>query len=153
MVAIKQKTHVAMALGGTCETHARTRIAARDISSIIDEPEARGGTNMGLTPTETLMASLVGCTNVITQRIAEKMEVEIHEMDIALDAKFDRRGVSLTEEVDTPFDDIVLTIHVKTDATPEQLERIKTDLARFCPVAKVLRQAGATITENWEVRS
>ena len=35
------------------------------------------------------------------------------------------------------------------DATPEQLDAIKTDLARFCPIAKVIRGNGATITENW----
>jgi putative redox protein len=153
MVAIRQKTQVAMALGGTCETHARTHITVRDVGSIIDEPEVRGGTNQGLTPTETLMASLIGCTNVISQRIAHGIGVEFEEMDIALDAKFDRRGVSLEQEIDTPFSDIVLTIRVKTNATPKQMEQIKTDLARFCPIAKVLRQAGTTITENWEVRS
>lgn len=153
MVAIRQKTQVAMALGGTCETHARTRIAARDVGSVIDEPDVRGGTNQGLTPTETLMASLIGCTNVISQRIAHGIGVEFEEMDIALDAKFDRRGLSLEQEIDTPFSDIVLTINVKTSATPEQMDLIKSDLARFCPIAKVLRQAGTTITENWQVRA
>ncbi len=33
--------------------------------------------------------------------------------------------------------------------TSEQLETIKTDLGRFCPIAKVIRGAGTSIAEDW----
>ena len=66
MTNMAQKSEVIMSMSATGETHARTKINIRDVSSVIDEPEARGGTNQGLTPTETLMASLIGCTNVIS---------------------------------------------------------------------------------------
>ena len=46
---------------------------------------------------------------------------------------------------------IDIDIDIKTNATPEQFEKIKTDLAKFCPIAKVMRSNGATITENWNV--
>ena len=149
MVQIKQKTTVQMKLSATGQTHARSRIAARDVISTIDEPLERDGTNQGPTPTETLMASLMGCTNVIAKRIAHGMGVEMGEMQIALTASFDRRGTMLLEEIEVPFQDVVLDITVATNATPEQLETIKTDLARFCPIAKVIRAAGTRITENW----
>lgn len=151
-MAIREKTTVQMKLDGTGETHARSMIAVRDVKGVIDEPEARGGTNQGLTPTETLMASLIGCTNVISKRIAHKMGVEMGEMNIGLTADFDRRGTMLAEEVETPFNNIVLNIDVATNATPEQLEQIQEDLKKFCPIAKVIRAAGATITENWTTR-
>lgn len=151
MVTVKQKTTIGMKLSAKAETHARTRVAVRDIEGVIDEPEARGGTNQGLTPTETLMASLVSCTNVITQRIAHKMDIEIGSMDIGLSAQFDRRGVSLAEEVERPFSDIVLDIDIATNATADQMEKIKSDLGKFCPVAKVIRGSGVTIAENWKV--
>jgi len=32
------------------------------------------------------------------------------------------------------------------------MERVQTELPKFCPVAKVLRQAGTTINENWTVK-
>ncbi len=149
MVNIKQKTTVEMKLDATGETHARSTVRSRDVTAVIDEPEARGGTNRGLTPTETLMASLIGCTNVISHRIAEGMGVKMGEMQIALRAAFDRRGVSLQEEVAHPFQDIVMDIEVATDASDAQLETIKADLQKFCPIAKVIRGSGVTITENW----
>jgi uncharacterized OsmC-like protein len=153
MVAIKPKTTIRMNLGAKSASHTRTDISVRDITGIIDEPEVRGGTNKGLTPTETLMASLIGCTNVISHRIAHNMGVEIDSMDIALSVDFDRRGVMLEEEVERPFSNVVLDIDVTTDATPEQMEKIKSDLQKFCPIAKVIRGSGVTITENWNVSS
>ena len=151
MVTIRQKTTVEMKLSATAETHARTRIAVRDVEGLIDEPEARGGTNQAPSPTETLMSSLIGCTNVITQKIAHKRGVEIAAMDIRLSAQFDRRGVLLEEEVERPFSDLVMDIDITTDATNDQMAAIKADLEKFCPVAKVFRGSGISITENWNV--
>lgn len=151
MVAVKPKTMVDMALSGEGETHARTRIRVRDVEGIVDEPEARGGTNQGLTPTETLMASLIGCTNVITQRIAHGMGVRIGALSVDAKARFDRRGAALEEEVERPFSDVRLAIRIRTDATPEQMTAIKADLGRFCPIAKVMRGAGIAIDEDWTV--
>ncbi len=149
MVNIKPKTTVKMAMTATGETHARSSVQVRDVSAIIDEPEIRGGTNLGLAPTETLMASLIGCTNVISKRIAHGMGVEMGEMKINLSADFNRLGTLLMEEIDSPFSNVVLDIEVATNATPEQMDVIKTDLAKYCPVAKVFRGSGITVTENW----
>ena len=149
MTNTTQKSEVIMSMSATGETHARTKINIRDVSSVIDEPEARGGTNQGLTPTETLMASLIGCTNVISKRIAHKMGIELGEMDIQLSAKFDRRGTLLEEEIDVPFSEVTMDIEIDTDATEEQINMLKIDLAKFCPIAKVLRGSGVNIIENW----
>ncbi len=153
MVTIRQKTNVQMKLSAMAETHARTRIKVRDVEGLIDEPEARGGTNQGLTPTETLMASLIGCTNVITQRIAHGMGVVVSAMDIRVSVDFDRQGVMLEKDIEQPFSDLVMDIDITTDATEAQMAAIKSDLAKFCPVAKVIRGSGINVTENWNVTS
>ena len=128
MTNTTQNSEVIMSMSATGETHARAKINIRDVSSVIDEPEARGGTNQGLTPTETLMASLIGCTNVISKRIAHKMGIELGEMDIQLSAKFDRRGTMLEEEIDVPFSEVTMDIEIDTDATEEQINMLKIDL-------------------------
>ena len=151
MVQIKPKTTIQMKMTATGETHARSRVRVRDLESVIDEPIERHGTNEGITPTETLMASLIGCTNVITKRIAEGMGVKTGAMEVSLTSNFDRRGVSLQEEVEHPFSNIVMDITMATDATPDQMEAIKTDLQKYCPIAKVIRGSGVTITENWTI--
>jgi putative redox protein len=151
-LAIRPKTLIEMRMTGTAVTHARTDISVRDVSAIIDEPAARGGTNLGLTPTETLVSALIGCTNVISQRLAHRDGVTFGPMTITAKGEFDRRGAALEAEIDVPFTHIALLIDVATDATPEQLDLIKTDLGRYCPIAKVIRAAGTVIDETWTAR-
>jgi uncharacterized OsmC-like protein len=151
MAEVKLKTVVDMSLKGTVESHARTRVATRDVSTVIDEPAVRGGTNMGLTPTDTLMAALIGCTNVISQRIAHNKGVEPADLTIDVKAQFDRRGVSLEEAIAVPFPQITLTITGRSNATPAQLEEIKEDLTKFCLLSVVIRAAGTRIDEVWNI--
>ncbi|MGH8518408.1 MAG: OsmC family protein [Panacagrimonas sp.] len=123
----------------------------RDRAMIIDEPVERGGTNQGFTPTETLMASLIGCTNVITHKVAAKNGVEIKSMNVRLEAQFDRRGVTLQEELERPFSSVTLHIDLETDADAGAVEKVKRELAMFCPVSKVFRAAGIELNEVWNV--
>lgn len=151
MVNIKPKTKVKVKIEGTCPTHSRTDIVVRDTETTIDEPLERDGTNLGPSPTETALAALVGCTNVIAQKIARKHGVDVQAMAVDLEATFDRRGVILEEEVEVPFPDVTLFINMTTDADDSEIETIKTELAMFCPVAKLFRNAGTIVTEEWTI--
>lgn len=152
MAEAKPKSIATMKMTGSCPTHARTDIHVRDVETVIDEPKERGGTNLGLTPTETLIASLIGCTNVITSRIAEREGIHIERMDVSAEAQFDRRGVMLQEELDAPFPEVTLDITVVTDADEAAFEAVKRDLPKYCPVSRVIRGGGAKITERWTLK-
>jgi len=151
MATVKPKTVVTYTITGDANSHSRTDIETRDVDMTIDEPEARGGTNMGLAPTEVLIAALIGCTNVIGQRVGESHGVHFEDLTIEAAADFDRRGVMLQEEIDVPFPKIVLTISGKSDADASALEKVKTDLGKYCPIAKVIRQSGTEIEEIWNI--
>lgn len=151
MATVTPKTVVTYKIKGEAVSHSRTDVETRDVDMTIDEPEARGGTNMGLAPTEVMIAALIGCTNVIGQRVGESHGVHFEDMTVDAAADFDRRGVMLEEEIDVPFPKIVLTITAKSDATPDALENVKKDLARFCPISKVIRQSGTVIEEVWNI--
>jgi uncharacterized OsmC-like protein len=151
MVKIKPKNFVDQTLTGTCPTHSRSDITTRDVGVIIDEPVARGGTNQGLSPTETVIAALVGCTNVIANKIAQRDGIEVREFSVEAVSTFDRRGVTLAEEIDIPFPKVVLTVNITTPAAADQVEHLKSELSRFCPVSKMLRQSGTRIEEVWNV--
>ena len=140
---------VHMKLEGSSKSHSRADINARDVESVIDEPVARGGTNLGLSPTETLMSSLIGCTNVITHRIMEKMGFKINSLDIKSKTLFNKDGVSLIKEVEIPFPEITLDIAISTNASESDLVEVQKQLAMYCPIAKVIRNSGTVINENW----
>ena len=141
--------NVHMKLDGSSKSHSRTDIITRDVESVIDEPIARGWTNLGLSPTETLVSSLIGCTNVITHRIMEKLGFTITSMDIKSKTMFNKDGVGLIQEVKVPFPEITLDINISTDASENDLEEVKKQLGMYCPIAKVIRNAGTKIKENW----
>lgn len=76
------------------------------------------------------------------------MGITFGQMDIALSLRSDRRGVNLMEEVERAFSNIALNFEVETDATPYQLTTIQTELEKSCPIGKVNRGSGVTITKN-----
>lgn len=149
MAIVREKTTVQARLSSESPSHARTDIRSRDLASIIDEPVERGGTNKGLTPTETAFAALMGCTNVIAHKCADKLGIDIGHMKISLVCDFDRRGVTLQEEIEVPFTRIQLKIETDGPATKTELEAVAKELAKYCPVAKMFRAAGTVIDEEW----
>ena len=85
-----------------CPSHSLAEVSARDLTQLIDEPQERGGTNKGFTPTETALSALIGCTNVIGHKVAASHGIDIGTLDISAKARFDRRGVTLQEEIEIP---------------------------------------------------
>ncbi|MBT6137234.1 MAG: OsmC family protein [Rhodospirillaceae bacterium] len=151
MATPKPKTILTVHLEGACPTHSRTEVAGRDIKSIIDEPLERDGSNLGHTPVETLLGALIGCTNVIGHKVAKMHGVDITALAIDVEAQFDRRGVTLAEEIDIPFPSLKLFIDLTTTSDGASVDKLKQDLQRFCPVSKVIRQSGTEIEEIWTV--
>jgi len=142
-LAIRQKTVVTQKMSADCPSHSMSNVAVRDVSMVIDEPEARGGTNLGLTPTETAIASLLGCTNVIANKCADKLNIDIGHLKIDVSYDFDRRGATLSEEIDLPFPKLVLTVTSGGSATDAELQQVAAEVNKYCPISKLFKQAGA----------
>ena len=140
-----------MKMSSTSPSHARTDISVRDVETVVDEPEVRGGTNLGPSPTEFQLAALMSCTNVISNRLAHKMGLEYEGVSIEAECDFDRRGALIEAEVDTPFVAVRLAITVNSNATDEQIQQISDDLAKYCPIEKTMSGSGTKITKTWTV--
>lgn len=149
-MAIKIKTTVTMRPTGKAVSHSRTDIAVRDTTMIIDEPIERDGTNLGPSPTETAIAALIACTNTIGHKCADKLGVDLGEVTFAAKVAFDRRGVTLVEEIAVPFPDITLTVTADTAASADDLVRVGVETAKYCPLAKVFEAAGTNLSVLWE---
>ena len=65
-----------ISVAAACPSHSRTDVTARQHTIVIDEPPHRGGTDVAQTPLETLLASFLGCNNVIANMIAEDIGIE-----------------------------------------------------------------------------
>lgn len=151
MANVRPKTIIQQRLQGVSISETQTDVSNRGLKLIIDEPTERGGTNQGYTPIETLWAALLGCTNVIGHRVAQANGVHFESMKLRIEVDFDRRGVSMEHAVEVPFPSATLFIDVKTNADAASLDNVKRDLAKYCPVANVIRQSGTELREVWTV--
>ncbi|WP_305983868.1 OsmC family protein [Roseibium sp. MMSF_3544] len=149
-MALRQKTVVKLRSTGRGVSHSRTDVDIRDLTFSIDEPEARGGTNLGPAPTEAALAALAGCTNVIGNKCADKLGVDVGHLTIEITCEFDRRGVTLEEEIDVPF--VALRQVVTSDGTASEsdLQRVASDVAKYCPLSKLFEQSGTALETIWQ---
>jgi len=148
-MAVKMKTVVTYRATAACPTHARTEIPVRDLNVVIDEPIERGGTNLGPSPTEAAMTALIACTNVIGHKNAHRLGIDLGDITIDADCKFDRRGVLMEEEIGVPFPEVTLTVNCRTPASQQELDLVGVETAKYCAIAKLFEAAGTDLTVNW----
>ena len=148
-MAIRQKTEMTIKLSGQGTSHSRSQTEADGLTVVIDEPVARGGTNEGPSPTVTAYAALIGCTNVIGNKCADKLGIDIGHLNFEMEVDFDRRGVLLMEEVDVPFTAIRLDVTADGPATEEELAAVATETEKYCPISKLYEQSGTDLTVTW----
>lgn len=148
-MTIRQKAEMTIKMTGRGTSHSRSETLADGMNVIIDEPVVRGGTGEGPSPTATAYAALIGCTNVIGSKCADKLGIDIGHLSFEMEVDFDRRGVLLVEEVDIPFKAIRLM--VTSDGATDQagLDQVAAETEKFCPISKLYEQAGTDLTVTW----
>jgi uncharacterized OsmC-like protein len=150
-MAIKLKTTVRMAAQAQCLSHSRADVSVRDLAFAIDEPVERGGTNLGPTPTETALAALAGCTNVIGHKCAQRLGVDLGALEVKVTCDFDRRGVTLAEEIDTPFVSISQVVTCAGGVSQAEIEAVAAEVEKYCPLAKLFAGSGTRLTTTWTI--
>lgn len=146
---IKEKPIWTFRVSGTQQTRTRSTVRARDIEMVIDEPIERGGTNQGPMPVETMIMGLVGCTHVITNKLATHHGVTITSMDVDVVTKMDSSGTRLIEPIDIPFPEVALTITAEMDGPDAAIDTVISTLRDHCAVSKMLQMSGSNVTETW----
>lgn len=149
-MAIRMKTEVKLRARADCPSHSRADVSIRDLVFAIDEPTERGGTNAGPAPTDTALAALIGCTNVIGHKCAQKLGIDIGQLDISADCDFDRRGVTLDQEIDVPFRRIDLQVRSHGTAGDNALQLVAAEVRKYCPLSKLFTAAGTEIHDVWQ---
>ena len=150
-MAIKEKPIWTFRTHARQETTTKSYARSRDVEMIIDEPIERGGTNEGPMPVEMVFAGLAGCTHVISNKLAKANDVVIEDMEIDILTTMDSRGTRLIEPIDVPFPKVEINITATMSGHPENINEVATKLKEHCAVAKMLRQSGSDVTENWTI--
>lgn len=119
---------------------ARVDVKARNFSYIIDEPPRLGGTDLGPTALEYLLGSLAGCVNFIGHLVAKEMGFNIESLSMRIEGKIDPMGYSGKDDNIRPgLKEIAVHLDIKSDASPETLEKWTKMVEKRCPVSDNIR--------------
>ncbi len=116
----------------------KTLITARHHTLIGDEPENHGGSDLGITPSELLLASLGECTAITLRMYADRKGWDVSSVKVHLNLM-----EMTTEEKITR---IHRNIHIEGNISDEQRQRMM-QIANACPIHKVLSNPITIITQ------
>lgn len=117
------------------ESPTRTTVEVRDFDLTVDEPEEMGGQNEGPNPLEYLLAGQAGCLNATSQQVASEMDIDIADLEITIEGKFNQAVFTGNDDDRTGLQDIEVSMAVEADADEATVEEWVERVEARCPVS------------------
>ncbi len=131
------EVHAESRLVEAFRSHAKTR----DFDVIVDQPENMGSSNQGPRPSELLLAALAACHEVTYRLYADAMDIDLKSVAVSVTGVSDARGFFNVEEgVAAGFSEVYGEIKIESDASDEDIERLRQTVNLHCPVLDDLRK-------------
>ena len=118
------------------ESMARSTTEARSFKIFMDEPPELGGKDGAASPLEFILAAHGGCLSYMTFFIAKELGIEVKGTEVSVKASLNpAKFAGTNREVRAGYQNVNVTIKVDADATPEQLEQLRSEVEARCPVS------------------
>ena len=117
----------------------RSDVAIRQHQLVVDEPAQLGGTDAGPNPIELMLAALGACQEITYQAYAAALGIPLRSVSVKLEGQIDLRGFfGVDDSIRPGFQQITGQVHIDSDASPAQLEKLKAMVDAHCPVLDML---------------
>jgi uncharacterized OsmC-like protein len=117
----------------------RSDVSIRDHSLTIDEPVAIGGSDLGPSPAEVILAALGSCQEITYRAYATAMGITLDRVSVELEGDIDFRGFFAIDDAVRPgFDKIRAVVKIESDAPMAELEKLRKVVNAHCPVLDIL---------------
>ena len=108
---------------------------ARGFKIIMDEPPQLGGTDTGMNPVEVLLSALGGCQCIVGAAFARAQHIDLQDIWVEVEGDLDPDGfLKGAAGVRNGFQEIRMTLHLKSDSPVEKLKEFAEFIASRCPV-------------------
>ena len=114
-----------------------------------DEPAAHGGTGLGPTPLQGVLAALCACEAVTFGRTSAEMGFDHSGIDFNAAFTIDIRGRSGMRGVVPHFRTLKVEARVATAESQERLREVVEETEARCPVFNLVTDAGVRIEMVW----
>lgn len=111
---------------------------ARGKAIVIDEPESFGGTDVGMSPVEALLAGLGSCKCIAGRIFAKKLNIKLHQIEVEVSGNLNTDGFLGDDSVKVGFTDIHAIYHIKADNTEDEIKKFVDYVETHCPVGDTL---------------
>ena len=119
----------------------RSQVKTRGFDVIVDQPENMGSTDQGPRPSELVLAALAACHEVTYRLYADAMDIDLKSVAVKVTGISDPRGFFNVEEgIPAGFSEVVGDINIESDASDEDIERLRQAVNQHCPVLDDLRR-------------
>ena len=135
----KRETANNRVVARTGKTGYRTEIMANGLSLIADEPTSLGGTNMGPSPYEYLVAALGACTSMTLRMYADRKKLPVEEISVTLSHnKIHAKDCKACDTQNRLVDNIEREVELIGPLDDAQRQRM-LEIADKCPVHRTLQ--------------
>jgi putative redox protein len=129
----------------TAESHLvedfRSEVKTRGFNVVLDQPENMGSSDLGPRPSELLLAALAACHEVTYRLYADAMDIDLQDVAVTATGVSDARGFfDVDDEVDAGFSEVYGEINIVSNASDDDIERLRQMVNRHCPVLDDLRK-------------
>jgi putative redox protein len=114
----------------------------RNHSIVTDLPTESNGQDIGATALELSVMSLAGCISTIFKKVADKMRLNVSNLEVETDAEKGQDTISKVK----------CAVYVTSDAAQEKLEKCLDNTMKTCPVGILYEKAGVEITTELNKR-
>ena len=119
----------------------RSEATVGDHTVLSDEPHKLGGDNTGPNPVEQLIASLGNCLAIGYAANATLRNIRLDEVKIDLEGDLDLKTFLGLAQGNAGYENIHVNVHIKSDATHEQLRELHETVVATSPVGHTLSRA------------
>jgi len=117
----------------------RSDVKIRDHALTIDEPKGIGGSDMGPSPVEVILAALGSCQEITYRAYATALGIKLDKVSVALEGDIDFKGFfAVDDKVRPGFEQIRAVVTIESDAPAEELEKLREVVNAHCPVLDIL---------------
>lgn len=114
---------------------------------LIDEPAGLAGSDAAPGPVDYAIVALASCQAVTYRYWAEKLGIELEDVDVAVEADIDLRGFfGLDDDVRPGFTAVRIEVTPKGPESPERYQQLADSANAHCPVLDLF--ANATPVEH-----
>jgi uncharacterized OsmC-like protein len=127
--------------------HSEVRLREHHVT--IDEPRGIGGTDLGPSPIEMVLAALGSCQEITYRAFATALGVPLEKVAVSVEGDIDFRGFFAIDPAARPgFHALRVHVNLVSSASADEVNRLIEAVNRHCPVLDMLSKPVPTQFET-----